>query len=377
MQNKKIIIAIALLVYFLTGCKKNDPEVHPAGPTVFSFNGNINGTPISIVSGVNNYYMNTSYLLDGYGVYEYTGELKDKNCTGNCTSSLKITFKDYRQYYIAPTSVDSAITPGFYTFAMPSGSAAKYAVTFNPSFNKGVAQSYLWNFGDGSPTSTTINPTHYYLHPGIYSVSLYVQSTTLCSSTIANDVVVGQVGNAFQAAFSPSVSGNTLAFYTSTAGVVPVNNVWNFGDGTPVLPATITPSVIHTYSVSGVYQPTLSATDFTGYTAIRRMNVSTQGPTSCFANYYDIVNSVNSPYNLAGVIIEWRDAGGTLYTSLNDGQLKKSYFNIISVENYINNANGQATKKIHAKISCTLYNLTNTSSVVMDNAEIVFAVGHL
>ena len=187
--------------------------------------------------------------------------------------------------------------------------------------------------------------------------------------------MIGQVGNAFQSAFSPSVSGNMLTFLTSTMGIAPISSDWNFGDGSAPVTTTST-SITHSYS-PGVYQATLSATDVTGYTAVHSMNISTQGPTWCFANYYSLVNPVISPYNLAGVIIEWRDAGGTLYTSLNDGQLKKSYFNIISVENYINNANAQATKKIHAKISCTLYNITNTASVLLENADVVFSVAHL
>ena len=38
----------------------------------------------------------------------------------------------------------------------------------------GSIVSYLWNFGDGSPTSTDANPLHTYLAPGSYTVTVSV-----------------------------------------------------------------------------------------------------------------------------------------------------------------------------------------------------------
>lgn len=48
-------------------------------------------------------------------------------------------------------------------------------LTFNPK-NRGVRQTYLWDFGDGS-TSSLLNPTHSYSSNGTYTVSL---TTTNC-----------------------------------------------------------------------------------------------------------------------------------------------------------------------------------------------------
>ncbi len=43
--------------------------------------------------------------------------------------------------------------------------------------------SYLWDFGD-STTSTNKTPSHIYNTPGIYTVSLIVQSNSGCSDTL-------------------------------------------------------------------------------------------------------------------------------------------------------------------------------------------------
>ena len=39
--------------------------------------------------------------------------------------------------------------------------------------------TYLWNFGDGSPLSTAVNPTHRYATAGPFNVNLSVRSTAV------------------------------------------------------------------------------------------------------------------------------------------------------------------------------------------------------
>ena len=77
--------------------------------------------------------------------------------------------------------------------------------------------------------------------------------------------------------------------------------------------------------------------------------------------------------NLADVMISWRDAGGTLWTTAGNAQPIGSMFKIISVDNYIENVNGQPTKKIHARVICTLFNGSN--SIPM-SGDVVFGVAY-
>ena len=58
----------------------------------------------------------------------------------------------------------------------------------------GTSKFYTWNFGDGSPISNSINTTHTYTLPGVYTVSL--TSTidgwnNLCSNTYTSKISVG------------------------------------------------------------------------------------------------------------------------------------------------------------------------------------------
>jgi PKD repeat protein len=359
-------------LFLVTGsCKKKQySDSSTTGPATFYFNGIINNNQVNLQAGTNNYYMVASYALDGNGVYDFTGELKDKSCPSNCANSLKIYLKDYRKYSTLATTVDSSIVTGYYSFSTPAGMASKYDLQFFDTLYNGIAQTYSWNFGDGI-TSTQHKPLHKYLHPGIYNVSLNIQSTTSCSSSLNNNVMFGPVGNAFQSIFGGSASGNTVNFGTSVGGIAPHVYSWNFGDGgtsTVAMP-------IHTYSTQGVYLVSLSVMDATGYNDVYNANIATQTATNCHLNFYPVTTTpVPNPMNLSNVTIEWHDSAGNLFTSANNSQPTGSMFQIISIDNYSNTVSGQATKKIHAKVSCTLY---NGSSTVLLNGDVVFSVAHL
>ncbi len=54
----------------------------------------------------------------------------------------------------------------------------------------GTVNSWLWDFGDGSSTSTVKNPSHTYSAPANESVSLFVTSSKGCEKTIIKSVTV-------------------------------------------------------------------------------------------------------------------------------------------------------------------------------------------
>ena len=114
---------------------------------------------------------------------------------------------------------------------------------------------YLWNFGDGGPTSNLINPTHYYSNPGTYTVTLIV--TSGCSDTITNIV------NVFDApvslfSFSNNCSADSIQF-TNTSQSPTMGSTagwsWKYGDGSLLNTAVWSPA--HLYTASGNFTVTL------------------------------------------------------------------------------------------------------------------------
>ena len=79
----------------------------------------------------------------------------------------------------------------------------------------GNADSYLWNFGDGS-TSTELNPIHQYTAPGSYDVLLIANNQWNCPDTFAvQGAVTGEASGdiAFPNAFTPNDNGPTDGYY--------------------------------------------------------------------------------------------------------------------------------------------------------------------
>jgi PKD repeat protein len=375
MKKNKSLLFLLSLILFITACKKKEITTSTTtGNPPFYFNGTINGVQTNIQAGINNYYMFTSYALDGNGVYDFTGEFRNSNCSSNCPNSLKIYIKDYRQYSVAPTTIDSAIMPGYYSFATPAGTASKYSVQFFDTLYNGTALTYSWTFGDGA-VSNQNKPLHIYSHPGVYSVSLNALSTTSCSSSLNNNVVVGQTGGHVQLQFSNTSTVNVVNFASTTGGgQTPYSFNWDFGDGNTLATGS-TPACTHTYTAAGVYAATLTRTDAANAVEIYHKNVATQSATTCSADFYPtFITPLANPMNLANVTIEWHDASGNLYTTSNNSQPNKSMFQIISVSNYQNNISGQPTKIIHAKVTCTLYNGTNS---ILLNGDVTFSIAHL
>lgn len=61
------------------------------------------------------------------------------------------------------------------------------------SNNSANGNTFLWDFGDNSPTSSEVNPTHLYPGPGDYEVTLVVTDSNECFSadTVLFDVFIG------------------------------------------------------------------------------------------------------------------------------------------------------------------------------------------
>jgi PKD repeat protein len=298
-----------LCLLMLVACKKEYPEPKPPAKAEFTFNWTIGNDAVRLEAGKDDYYMFTSYALDANGVYEYSGEFRNKNCNASCANSLKISIKDYRKTGSAPTSMDTTFEPALYQLATPAGRPSTFDVAFTDSLFNSTAQSYAWHFGDGK-TSDMRNPVHRYRHAGVYSVAATAFSAG-CSSTLSNSIVVGPAENAFQPELRmKGTTGNTIAFAYIPNGIMPVNFIMDFGDG-EILVNPI--SDFHNYSASGVYTVKLTVTDATGYTAATRLNAATDTWADCYSNFYTTLKTpIPNVDNLSNVTVEWRDGSGNL-----------------------------------------------------------------
>lgn len=76
-----------------------------------------------------------------------------------------------------------------------SSSVAGPAVTFTNTSTGGTGPyTYLWNFGDGSPTNNSSSPVHTYVIDGTYTACLTVTDANGCTDTTCHSVIVLTTG---------------------------------------------------------------------------------------------------------------------------------------------------------------------------------------
>lgn len=131
-----------------------------------------------------------------------------------------------------------------------------FTVTFTDLTPTNPNLTYLWEFGDGT-TSTTQNPVHTYTSFGNFQVKLTVTDNVLnCSKTKTKNNYI-KIGSQLSFTYNPA-SGcepSDVTFTNTTTGNSS-NWSWDFGDGN----TSTLENPVHTYQTDGCYFVTLTAT---------------------------------------------------------------------------------------------------------------------
>ena len=165
--------------------------------------------------------------------------------------------------------------------ATPDGTKAPLGVLFSSAGstdNDGTIIGYSWDFGDGSPLSTSVNPSHLYTAAGTFDATLTVTDDDFLTTTATVVVIVGppNVSPVAAGAATPAVGKPVLNVSFSSAASSDSDGtiesyLWNFGDGSE--PSTeANPS--HSYPDLGNYSVLLTVTDNDGATNTKAIPVS-------------------------------------------------------------------------------------------------------
>lgn len=124
----------------------------------------------------------------------------------------------------------------------------------------GTADDWLWNFGDGSATSTDPVVAHLYSQPGQYSITLYGTAQGLCVAVDSATVTINVVPPAdlqprFDAVPSGDCDASAVEFFNLSTGSSLY--FWDFGDGT----TSTQTNPVHPYASPGQYTITLGLID--------------------------------------------------------------------------------------------------------------------
>lgn len=291
---------IGTYVFMLIGTDKNGCRdtalvnvfIRPVPVANFTINGTVcSGTTINfknIASGTGNF---TGYLWDfGDGkksteqnpihtytsVNSYVVSLTINNGTG-CSS----TYKDTIALSVAPVAaIKGKDKDGDTRYCLSENdSSTTDTVTFeNISEN---AQSFRWDFGDGSPLFTTNSQVpfnHVYTSYGTFKVTMIATSSQNCEKSISLLIIFNKpVKSSFT--IQPAELWGCMPH-----AVMPPNTslnadeyVWNFGDGTPSVTTVNAAPFVHIYKKTGVFAITLKASNSCSSSAFNGDSIHVDG----------------------------------------------------------------------------------------------------
>jgi hypothetical protein len=359
------------VILFTYSCKKNPlPAPEPEEGSVFKVNCKVNGAPILLEAGINNYYLYASHFFDTSQVYVYKAELKQNNCQPNCGYEFTFLINDFRVSAAnAAMKPDSGLIAGSYTYNDGNLPPLRYEGTFSALAASG---SYTWAYSDGSSTKGQNASDKHFFKEGPATVRLSVANGT-CATSHLNEF---DVGNPLQASIAaariepPSVLNYS---FSAVATLPDVSYFWEFGDGNS---SNAFPSVSHQYGITeAYYRAKLSVTNGIN-SCVSYYQVPAFFNPVCQANFSSHFTAIPNPKALSAVTIMVFDPStGLNYSSALLDQPATSQFEILSVENYKNNEQGLATRKMKVRFSCKAVNGSNTLNIT--HGEAIIAVSYL
>jgi PKD repeat protein len=188
--------------------------------------------------------------------------------------------------YSGTTTVPTPPAASFTASVDARSDAANFSDTSARGRGNAPIVAWRWNFGDpnsGAADSSTLrDPSHQFLAPGVYQVSLTVVDKNGLSSTSTQAVIApGPPHAAFTA--TEQGTGATFSFTDdSTPGIGGAPIVawyWNFGDPNSGDNVSTLEDPTHTFSAPGSYSVTLAVEDANGYVGTTTETVSYLGPS--------------------------------------------------------------------------------------------------
>ena len=154
-------------------------------------------------------------------------------------------------------------------FETPARGCVPYTAVFTNNSLGGL--SFIWDFGDGSGTSTDDNPSHLYDKVGAFVVTLKAFDSSSCNQvdSATFTITVSPIPTAsFTYNPNPPKENTFTNFVNQSTGATKYN--WNFGDGDTS--AETNPK--HIFPATGTYNVCLNAANDAGCSADTCINVS-------------------------------------------------------------------------------------------------------
>ncbi len=187
--------------------------------------------------------------------------------------------------------------PGFYADTLTG--CRPFDVSFtDTSSGENPIKTWVWNYGDGSPPDSTVNPDHTFSDRGEYDITLTVEDTFNCKQSLTRNQYIKPTYP--YPAFDhpdPICDFETISPTNNSTGTG-LSYVWDFGDGTnPDSTANPTHSYALDTDTTRTLPITLKATDVNGCDSTLVDSITISKPIAGFG--VDSANANCPPFSVS------------------------------------------------------------------------------
>ena len=361
-----------VLLLIAGGCRKEPlPQPGTLQQPMFFIECNAGGVPLRLEAGNDDYQMISGFHQDTNNVYVLTASIEKKNCQG--CYSVKILLNDHMvSAPNGPLHIDSALRTGSYLFNDKSLQPTEYKIDLIPIDEQDPTGKYEWVISEDGQPDIVKAAYQCYLHAEAlkeYTVTLLYEDATGCSTSHST---VLKPGAAPPAQITAAKTGSDLRFqFSAVTEGAPIAYHWEFGDGA----TSSEPAPVHQFEFSGgYYTATLTVTYADYRTSSATYQIAGSQDEVCMANFSCSFNPVPNLMALSKITLEITDASGKVYSTRDFVQPEKSRFEVVSIEDYVDNDQGQPTKRFRVNFDC-LVKFRNEELNVTDG-EAVLAIGY-
>ena len=208
------------------------------------------------------------------------------------------------------------------------------------------ANSYYWQFGDGTPNVTTTDTIvkHKFATVGVKNIGV-ISYFNRCPGTFLRVRVV-VVGVIAKFSFANTCSNKNTYLFTDTSSGKSTSRLWTFGDNTPTSSDSIK---LHPFPIPGMFatklfvQDSLSGCADSSTKTIYTATPALVSPDTAVCKNSNVIFSISNNYTNASAQYTWSVVGTTVGPAANDAIAVKATMLGSFNNNYVVIDNGQGS----------------------------------
>lgn len=359
---------------FVWGCQPSldFTEDETSTNPLFTFSGELDGSPFTSQAGTNNNYMLTAVKQDDRFVYESTAALQPLNCN-NCPNSWEFIIRDHAVLEPeAPMLPDSTFQEKNYPFFRSFGQNLYRLQLQNQSFpglgNQLLASQWEVHDSSGQLIHQSQNAAPELLMPqGAYRVKLTAYFTNGCNNNLEKWVQVAPVNTQCAADFHYTLLNNNNEIQLNAIGIsltAPFTVQWQI-NGTTFTGSQVNIPVI-ALGTGGVNVVRMTAFNSSCTTEVVKQ-VTNNPVAFCTVNFRVNSSAFNDPIQTGTLRINYRRADGKLFSSAFGDQPISANFQVNDVASFANSPQGTPVKQIKGTVQCTLFSADGSEQMEITN----------